>query len=37
VTDCCAIADEVPARQRRILTIVLAINAAMSSWSSRPA
>ena len=29
VTECCAIADEVPARQRRILTVVLAINAAM--------
>ena len=29
MTDCCAIADEVPARQRRILTVVLAINAAM--------
>ena len=27
--DCCAIADEVPARQRRILQVVLAINAAM--------
>ena len=29
MTDCCAITDEVPARQRRILTVVLAINAAM--------
>jgi Co/Zn/Cd efflux system component len=29
VKDCCAIADEVPARQRRVLQVVLAINAAM--------